>query len=52
MGQKAEYRSAKRSREMLSALGLQNIKVRFLPADMVYAHYLSGRKMDIASLNL
>ena len=40
------------SMEMLSALGLQNIKVRFLPADMVYAHYLSGRKMDIASLNL
>ena len=28
------------SMEMLSALGLQNIKVRFLPARMVYAHYL------------
>ncbi len=40
------------SMEMLSTLGLQNIKVRFLPTDMVYAHYLSGRKMDIASLNL
>lgn len=40
------------SMEMLSSLGLQNIKVRFLPADMVYNHYLSGRKMDIASLKL
>ena len=40
------------SMEMLSALGLQNIKVRFLPARMVYAHYLSDRKMDIDALNL
>ncbi len=40
------------SMEMLSALGLQNIKVRFLPADMVYDHYLSGRKMDISMLEL
>lgn len=40
------------SMEMLSALGLQNIKVRFLPADMVYDHYLSGRKMDIGMLEL
>ena len=36
--------------EMFSSLGLQNIKVRFLPADMVYDHYLSGRKMDIKML--
>lgn len=40
------------SMEMLSTLGLQNIKVRFLPADMVYDHYLSGRKMDISMLEL
>lgn len=40
------------SMQMLSALGLQNIKVRFLPADMVYEHYLSGKKMDIRRLEL
>lgn len=40
------------SMKMLSALGLQNIKVRFLPADMVYDHFLSGRKMDIRMLDL
>lgn len=40
------------SLEMLHALGLQNIKVRFLPADMVYEHYLAGKKMDIAALRL
>lgn len=40
------------SMEMFSSLGLQNIKVRFLPADMVYDHYLSGRKMDIKMLGL
>lgn len=40
------------SLEMLSALGLQNIKVRFLPAAMVYELFLSGRKMNLAALNL
>jgi hypothetical protein len=40
------------SMEMLSSLGLQDIKVRFLPADMVYDYYLSGRKMDIGLLRL
>lgn len=40
------------SMDMLSNLGLQNIKVRFLPADMAYDHYLSGRKMDISQLGL
>lgn len=40
------------SMEMLSTLGLQNIKVRFLPADMVYDHYLSGKKMNISMLEL
>ncbi len=37
---------------MLSSLGLQDIKVRFLPATMAYEHYLSGRKMDISLLRL
>lgn len=37
---------------MLCGLGLQNIKVRFLPADMAYEYYLSGRKMDISLLKL
>lgn len=37
---------------MLENLGLQNIKVRFLPAALAYSHYLSGRKMDIDKLKL
>lgn len=37
---------------ILENLGLQNIKVRLLPAALAYAHYLSGRKMDIDKLNL
>lgn len=40
------------SMEILSALGLQDIKVRFLPAAMVYELYLSGRKMDLTALGL
>lgn len=40
------------SMEMLSDLGLQSIKARFLPAKEVYKHYLSGRKMNIANLRL
>lgn len=40
------------SMQMLSALGLQNIKVRLLPAEMVYEHYLAGRRMDISMLEL
>lgn len=40
------------SMEMLSSLGLQNIKVRFLPAGMVYEYYLSGKKMEINILDL
>ena len=40
------------SMEMLSALELQNIKVRLLPADLVYEHYLSGRQIDIKKLEL
>ncbi len=40
------------SLKMLSALGLQNIKVRLVPATIVYEHYLSGKKMDIRILYL
>lgn len=38
--------------EMLTSLGLQSIKVRFLPAKMAYDYYLSGRKMDPSILDL
>lgn len=38
--------------EMLSNLGLQNIKTRLIPADMAYDLYLSRRKMDIDTLKL
>lgn len=38
--------------EMFSSFGLQNIKVRLLPAEMAYSYYLSDRKMDISTLNL
>lgn len=40
------------SMEMLSGLGLQSIKVRFVPATIVYEYYLSGRKLDIRILGL
>ena len=40
------------SMEILSNLGLQNIKVRFLPAKIAYEYYLSGRKMDADILAL
>lgn len=40
------------SMKMLSGLGLQNIKVRFIPATVAYDHYLSGRKMDVDILKL
>ena len=38
--------------EMISNLGLQDIKIRLIPADMAYDLYLSGRKMDIDTLKL
>ncbi|KIR03776.1 hypothetical protein P261_02591 [Lachnospiraceae bacterium TWA4] len=38
--------------EMLADLGLQDIKVRLLPVKKVYDLYLSGKKMDIETLNL
>lgn len=40
------------SLEMLDNLGLQSIKVRLLPAKMVYGHYLLGTKLDIEILEL
>lgn len=40
------------SLQMLHGLGLQNIEVRFLPADMAYEHYLSGKKLNVAALML
>lgn len=38
--------------KMLSALGLNSIQVRFIPAAEAYECYLSGRKMDIGRLEL
>lgn len=40
------------SMKMLSQLGLQNIEIRFIPAEEAYEHYLTGRKMDIKQLAL
>ena len=40
------------SLQMLSKLGLESIKVRFLPATMAYESYLSGRKLDLSMLKL
>ncbi|MDY0280940.1 MAG: LlaJI family restriction endonuclease [Salinivirgaceae bacterium] len=38
--------------EMLDALGLQSIQIRQLPADKMYTHYISNRKMDVGLLRL
>lgn len=40
------------SMEMLSSMGLENIKVRFIPAKMAYDHYLGESKINIETLNL
>ena len=37
---------------MLKSLGLENIKVRLLPAKIAYEYYLSGRKMNLTNLNI
>lgn len=37
---------------MMESLGLQNIKVRFLPAALAYFHYLSGQKLNIDKLKI
>lgn len=38
--------------DMLSSLGLQDIEVRLLPAEMAYDHYLSGKHLDVGLLKL
>lgn len=40
------------SMRMLEDLGLQNIKVKLLPATLAYEYYLSGKKMNINDLKL
>ena len=40
------------SLQMLSKLGLESIKVRFLPATIANESYLSGRKIDLSILKL
>lgn len=40
------------SLQMLSKLSLQSIKVRLIPAKIVFDNYLSGRKMDFSLLRL
>ena len=37
---------------MLSALGLQDIAVRLLPASTMYRHYIDNTKMDVRLLQL
>lgn len=37
---------------MLSNLGLQNIQVRLLPAELMYRHYIENTKIDIQTLSL
>ena len=38
--------------EMLSAIGLEDIQIRQIPADMLFAHYLSRKRIDIQMLQL
>lgn len=38
--------------KMLSALGLNEIQIRQVPAKMMYEHYLNNKKIDIALLEL
>lgn len=40
------------SMNILGNLGLENIRVKLLPASKAYSYYLSGRKMDISELEL
>lgn len=40
------------SLSMLSELGLQDIQVRLLPAEMMYRHYIDNTKLDLQLLNL
>lgn len=38
--------------EMLSELGLEDIQIRLIPADMLFAYYLSRKQIDIQALQL
>lgn len=38
--------------EMLSALGLEDIQIREIPAEMLFCHYLRRKRMDIQRLKL
>ncbi len=38
--------------DMLSNLGLQDIQIRLLPAEMMYNYYLSNEIMDVSALDL
>lgn len=38
--------------DMLSGLGLEDIQIRLIPADMLFNFYLSGKKMEIETLEL
>ena len=38
--------------DMLSALGLEDIQIRLVPADMLFMHYLSRKRIPIENLNL
>lgn len=38
--------------DMLSALGLEDIQIRQIPAGMLFAHYLGGKRISIDSLKL
>lgn len=38
--------------EILSALGLEDIQIRQIPAEMLFGHYLSRRRIDVRLLRL
>ncbi len=38
--------------DMLSNLGLQNIQIRLLPAEIIYDYYLNHKIMDVSALDL
>ncbi len=38
--------------EMLSELGLEDIQIRLIPADMLFTYYLSRKRIDIQTLRL
>lgn len=40
------------SLRMLEAIGLEAIKIRLLPAELMYEHYIHGTKMSIEQLDL